>query len=319
MLDDCLDPISRDTLSAQNAALTPDPLRVDPTSFAMHHSLTLEIERIDGLIGDMEPREQQRLWALRQNALWARSRLDQAHERLFAVYRRRIRENTLTPEAFRALLGIYATPARQETWSDPPPYDDLDTLVDRLFSIDTPPPAQSPVEAEMVPYQPTPVRIVLDMANRLALSPGDVFYDLGAGLGRVVFVMDLVSAGQMKGVEVERAYVEFAQGRARDLNLAQVTFINADARAVDYADGTVFFLYTPFKRTILRRVLTLLRAQAGTRPIRICSYGPGTLEIQDQDWLTSADDPDRDVHHVTIFESRRPSRSSTVRRWRRRM
>lgn len=319
MLDECHDLPSRDTFLEQNGALTPDPLRVDPASFATHHSLTLEIERIDGLIDDMAPREQQRLWALRQNAVWARTRLDQAHERIFAVYRRRIRENTLTPEAFRALLGTYATPARQETWSDPPPYDHLDKLVDRFLSIDSPPPTQRPVEAEMVPYQATPVRIVLDMASRLALSPGDVFYDLGAGIGRVVFVMALASAGQMKGVEVERAYVEFAQDRARDLKLAQVTFINADARAVDYTDGTVFFLYTPFKRTILRSVLTLLRAQAGTRPIRICSYGPGTLEIQDQDWLTSADDPDRDVHHVTIFESRRPLRSSMVRRWRRRM
>ncbi len=158
------------------------------------------------------------------------------------------------------------------------------------------------------------------MADRLALSSDDVLYDLGAGLGRVVFILALASAGHMKGVEVEPAFVDDARRRARDLNLARVSFINADARQVDYADGTVFFLYTPFKGSILRRVLALLRAQARQRRIRVCTYGPGTLEIQDQDWLTSDDDPENDVHYVTIFESTQaPRRPVALRRSRRRV
>lgn len=233
-------------------------------------------------------------------------------------YRHQIREGTLSPAAFCALLHSYALPNLPETWSDPPRYDQLDRLLDEILQIDALPPPLYPIGSEMIPYQATPLRILLDLVERLALTPDDVFYDLGAGIGRVVFGMALMSAGHMKGVEVEPAYVEYARHRAQDLNLAQVFFINADARAMDYADGTVFFLYTPFKGATLRRVLALLRSQARTRQIRVCTYGPGTLEVQDQDWLTSDDAPERDIHYVTIFESIRLRRRAPVARYRRR-
>lgn len=233
---------------------------------------------------------------------------------LLADYRRLIREGTLGSAAFRALLHSWARPDLPETWTDPPRYDPLDQLLDGILQIDAPPPPLHPVEPEMIPYQTTPIRLLLDMAERLALTSDDVFYDLGAGLGRVVFGMALMSPGQIKGVEIEPAYVEYAQQRAQQLNLARVSFVNANAQALEYADGTVFFLYTPFKGATLRHVLALLRGQARTRRIRVCTYGPGTLEVQDQDWLTSDDDPERDIHYVTIFESTRPRRRASVAR-----
>lgn len=235
-------------------------------------------------------------------------------EDLIADYRRRIQEGTLTSADFRALLRDCITPDVPEIWSDPPRYDLLDTLVDRLFQIEAPPQPLHAITPEMIPYQTTPARLVLDMVDRLNLTSNDVVYDLGAGLGRVVFTVALLSSGQVKGVEVEPAYVAVAQQRAHALGLTRVSFIDADARAADYGDGTVFFLYTPFKGTILRRVLALLQAQARTHQIRLCTYGPGTLEVQDQGWLTSDDDPERDIHHITIFASKRASRRMSVMR-----
>lgn len=236
-------------------------------------------------------------------------------EDLFADYRRRIQEGMLTPADFRALLSGYITPDVPEIWSDPPRYDQLDTLIDGLFQIEAPPEPLHAITAEMIPYQTTPMRLVLDMVDRLNLTSNDVVYDLGAGLGRVVLTVALLSSSRVIGVEVEPAYVAAAQQRAHALGLSRVSFIAADARAVDYGDGTVFFLYTPFKGTILRRVLALLRVQARTHQIRVCTYGPGTLEVQDQDWLTSDDDPERDIHHITIFVSKRASsRMAMIRR-----
>ncbi len=249
---------------------------------------------------------------LKPDTLPATSLPRQADEQLFADYRHQIREGTLSPAAFCALLHSCPLPNLPETWSDPPRYDQLDRLLDGILQIDAPPPPIYPIEPEMVPYQTTPLRILLDMVDRLALAEDNVFYDLGSGLGRVVFGMALMSKGQMKGVEVDPAYVEYARHRAQELNLAQVSFVNADARAIDYTDGSIFFLYTPFKGATLRRVLALLRAQARTRPIRVCTYGPGTLEVQDQDWLTSDDDPERDIHYVTIFKSIRTQRRILV-------
>lgn len=235
-------------------------------------------------------------------------------EHLIASYRRQIQDGTLTPADFRALLRTYATTDVPEIWSDPPRYDQLDTLVDELFQITAPPQPTHPITPEMIPYQTTPVRHVLELVDRLGLTSDDVVYDLGAGLGRVVFTVALLSTSRVKGVEVEPTYVTYAQRLAQELSLIRVSFINADARTIDYGDGTVFFLYTPFKGTILRRVLALLRSQARRRQIRLCTYGPGTLEVQDQDWLASGDDPERDIHHVTIFESKRASRRMAVMR-----
>jgi SAM-dependent methyltransferase len=189
-------------------------------------------------------------------------------------------------------------------WSDPPRYDPLDTFVDGILRISVLPRPQLRAEPEMVYYQPTPARIVLDMVDRLALSPRDVVYDLGSGLGRVVCLVALVSEARGIGVEFEPAYAAHAQRCARDLGLARAAFVNADAREVTYGDGTVFFLYTPFKGAILQRVVELLRYEAGKRRIRVCTYGPGTLDMLQQEWLVSVDDHEPSVDQVAIFENR---------------
>ena len=307
-------------LAAQLAAIQHDASLVEPGSFVARdvtlQHLRSQIACLDELIAAANPGEQQRLSNLKRDALRAISLLQEADAQLFAAYRHQIREGTLSPSAFRALLHGCALPNLPETWTDPPRYDHLDRLLDGILQIDAPPSSLFPIGPEMIPYQATPLRILLDMADRLALTPDDVFYDLGAGLGRVVFGMALMSPGHMKGVEVEPAYVEYAQQRAQELNLGRVSFVNADVRALDYADGTVFFLYTPFKGATLRHVLALLRVQARRHRIRVCTYGPGTLEVQDEDWLTSDDDPERDIHYVTIFESTWPRRRIPVARHR---
>ena len=48
----------------------------------------------------------------------------------------------------------------------------------------------------------------------------------------------------------------------QELNLSEVDFINVDAREAEYADGTVFFLYTPFEGKMLLEVLGRLKEEA---------------------------------------------------------
>jgi hypothetical protein len=69
------------------------------------------------------------------------------------------------------------------------------------------------------------------------------------------------------------------------LGLPYVEFIHADARQADYDDGTMFYLYTPFRGEMLRQVLRRLEAQAERRRIRVCTYGPCTLQAGEQNWL----------------------------------
>ena len=84
---------------------------------------------------------------------------------------------------------------------------------------------------------------------------------------------------------MEPAYCAYAEQCAQALNLTRVTFINRDARAADYADGTIFFMYTPFTGQMLQAVLDKLHTEAQTRPIRIAAYGPCTSHVTQQSWL----------------------------------
>lgn len=166
-------------------------------------------------------------------------------------------------------------------------YDHLDDLVAGLLQLEAPGAVPGP-EAEMVSYQPTPARHVFDLLSRTTLGTDDVLVDLGSGLGHVPLLAGLCSDARAIGIELQAAYVERARAAAASLRLARVAFIEQDARAADFSVGTVFYLYTPFSGSILRAVLDALRMQSLRRPIRICSYGPCTVDIARESWLTPA-------------------------------
>jgi hypothetical protein len=84
--------------------------------------------------------------------------------------------------------------------------------------------------------------------------------------------------------------------------LNRAIFLQQDAQAADFSVGTVFYLYTPFTGTILRSVLDLLRREAASRRIRICSYGPCTSVLVEEAWLTAAAMPA--IDRIALFTSR---------------
>jgi hypothetical protein len=97
------------------------------------------------------------------------------------------------------------------------------------------------------------------------------------------------------GIELEPAYVACARQAARALDVGNVRFDVGDARTTDFSIGTVFYLYTPFRGTVMRGVLDALRAQASRRVIRVCTYGPCTPIVATEPWLgrIDASAPDR--------------------------
>lgn len=253
-----------DELAKQIAAIADNRTLVEMPNFGPREQartvLTEQIiARLDRLIDGADKGQKKKLRALKRQADTIRGDLLQAHEQLFTTTRHQIQRGDYPPSACMELLSHYEEHYRQEIWRDPPHYDGLDTFVDGVLQIEELPRVQLQPEAEMVLYQPTPARIVLNLVRRLQLDHADVFYDLGAGLGRVAIIAGLVSSAVVKGVEYEPAYVEYARQRTEMLNLPRTTFITADARDVNYADGTVFYLYTPFKGNILGTVLNRLR------------------------------------------------------------
>jgi len=150
----------------------------------------------------------------------------------------------------------------------------------------------------MVPYQPTPARHISDFIGRAALTERDLLIDLGSGLGHVTLIAAICSSARCTGIELEPAYAECARKCARSLNLKNIRFVQGDARAADFSDGTVFYLYSPFTASILRDVLNLLRGEAVRREIRICTFGPCTPVVAEEQWLSVIGTLETDIRAV---------------------
>ena len=180
-------------------------------------------------------------------------------------------------------------------------YDYLDVLVSGTLQFDEPDESIASLAPEMVFYQPTPARYVFDLIRHAELKKGDVLIDLGSGLGHVSLLAAICTPAQCIGIELEAAYVACAKKSALALNVSNVTFIQQDARSADFANGTVFYLYTPFTGTILRDVLDRLKREAADREIRVCTLGPCTLIVEKEPWLHAMSTPE--IDQLTIFRS----------------
>jgi len=210
------------------------------------------------------------------------ARVDQL---LFCHMRQRIRAGGYTPHSLRAALERYAGYRPAQHAAEIAGYDALDVLVHGLLLSD-PTPEETVIRSpEMVQYEATPARAVLAMIDDAQIGPEDVFYDLGAGLGHVAILIHLLTGAQVCGVEIEPVFCTYARASAEELRLSGVRFAAADAREADYGEGTVFFLFTPFRGAVLRAVLGRLEEQAKRRTIRVCTYGTCTHEVAKAQWL----------------------------------
>jgi hypothetical protein len=180
-------------------------------------------------------------------------------------------------------------------------YDYLDELISGLLQFEEPSAEIVQLDSEMVAYQPTPVRHIFDLIRRTPLTDQDFLIDLGSGLGHVTLMASICTSANCTGIELEPSYVDCARKSARSLNLNNARFIQGDVRAANLSDGTVFYLYTPFSGAILRDVLNSLRQEAVKREIRICTFGPCTRVVAEEQWLTAIEPLETDG--IAIFRS----------------
>lgn len=282
----------------QNGALYAEA-NFDSRVEALDHIEFHLIERIEGLLRTTHAPE--KLLALKRRAESIKQRLEAADDALF----QRLRADIRLGAALKDLIDDYAgRDARGRRPHDAMGYDTLDLFINGLLLIEAIPTETKTREPEMVYYQQTPARIILDLVEKARLRPGDVFFDLGSGLGHVPILVNLLSGAATRGIEFEPAYCDYASRCAADLNLSHVTFIHADARSADYAEGTVFFMYTPFVGRILQDVLEKLRGEAGRKKISLFTYGPCTSDVSRQSWLLSEDQHEHHLYELGVFSSR---------------
>ena len=178
-------------------------------------------------------------------------------------------------------------------------YDHVDELISGVLQTREPtiePLRQLP---EMVFYQPTPARHILQLIRISALSASDTLVDLGSGLGHIPILASILAGAQCIGVEAEEAYVASARECARSLHLNRVTFVHQNATDANLAGGTVFYLYTPFTGGTLKTVLRKLQKESTERLITICTLGPCTSTVAMEPWLNASSAPD--PNQITCF------------------
>jgi SAM-dependent methyltransferase len=114
-------------------------------------------------------------------------------------------------------------------------------------------------------YEPTPVSQAQALLDASPLPPERAtFVDIGAGMGRVVFLAARRPFRAVIGVEISPALVEIARDNLRALDdprrLARdVQFVQADAAAYHFPPGDlVVYLYNPFAEPVLTAMLERL-------------------------------------------------------------
>jgi len=259
------------------------------------------LDRIADLLST-EPNAE--LEILKQRAERAKQRLEDTDNNLFKRLRKEITSGSYSQVAFKAMINKYL--GDLSIGLGKVGYDNLDIFVNGLLSDLPLPEASITREPEMVFYQQTPARVILELAGRANLTPNDVFFDIGSGLGHVPILVNLLTGAKTRGIEYEPAYCDYATACALQLNLANVAFINTTAQNADYTDGSMFFMYTPFEGLMLQQMLENLENESLKRPVRIFTYGPCSVLVARQNWLRCVSGPAYDVYTLYEFKSLTP-------------
>ena len=185
--------------------------------------------------------------------------------------RRAIERGRHEVSAFRAaLLGV--------------PAGERDAWVDRVLGLDDLPPDGPALLVGGVPYLPCSVEVLLRVVDETPVRPADLFVDVGAGPGRAIAIVHLLTGAQAVGLEIQPELVRAAHGLTARLGLSRVRCIEGDAAtlAASMGLGSVFFFYCPFSGARLAKVLDDLEPIARTRPLRLCCVD---LPLPPRSWL----------------------------------
>src|SRR5262249_12315503 len=136
-----------------------------------------------------------------------------------------------------------------------------------------------------IPYLPSPVDTLLRMVELAEVRSGDVFVDVGSGLGRATALTHFLTGAGAIGIEIQAALARGSRELAVRLNAPRVWVVEGDAvELTGYLTiGSVYFFYCPFGGERLERVLDDLGSIARPRRIRVCSVN---LPLPSRPWLT---------------------------------
>jgi hypothetical protein len=174
------------------------------------------------------------------------------------------------------------------------PAGERDSWVDRVLGIEELPPDGPALPTGGVPYLPCSVDVLLRIVDETPVRSTDVFVDVGAGAGRAIALVHLLTGAGAIGLEIQPQLVHAAQSLTSRLGLSRVACVEGDAatHGASMVVGSVFFFYCPFSGARLAKVLDDLEPIARTRPLRLCCVH---LPLPERSWLTREPGPDGEL------------------------
>jgi len=117
------------------------------------------------------------------------------------------------------------------------------------------------------------------------ITEKDVFYDLGSGIGKVVFFCNILYGIEAFGVEIIPTFVEYSNRIKEELAFDKVTFIEGNFLDLDISKGTVFFIVATAFDSVTRENLAekFREVQEGTRIVTVSYILEGEhLEVKNK-------------------------------------
>jgi SAM-dependent methyltransferase len=104
-------------------------------------------------------------------------------------------------------------------------------------------------------YGETPWEACVQILGDLEISRQDVFYDLGCGSGRLVFLINRKFGSKSIGIDLIENFIKISNIVCQNLDLKKIKFINADFLKKDLSDGTIFYITaTCFEPELLEKI-----------------------------------------------------------------
>jgi protein-L-isoaspartate O-methyltransferase len=104
--------------------------------------------------------------------------------------------------------------------------------------------AQTPVDAKLAPYYPTPESIVEKMLQLGGLKAGEKVYDLGSGDGRIVIMAAQKFHADAVGIEIDRDLCRQSADKILKLHLEKTArIVNGDLLQQNYGSADLVTVY----------------------------------------------------------------------------
>lgn len=171
-------------------------------------------------------------------------------------------------------------------------------LLDRLYGIDTRGIFDVAGSVEYEHAATTDYWLLKRTIARLLPQSGDVFCDIGCGLGRPLAIAARLAFAKVIGIEQDPIIAKRAKANVG--RHEKISVVQANAEAFDYSGINVLFFFNPFRSPILDMVLDQVE-RTRNRPMRAVylNVTPGHREVfRSHGWILT--NKDQDVPNLPV-------------------